>query len=145
MITETDYRRYIADFNAACDGDGSGFAAFFDKWYEPGAVFEYIPTAHRNVGKDMTVSFWRHVHNIMREQIREHTSFLASETEIATEAPIDFLCRQDLEWVGVKYQKGTSFRLLMAAFYRVSPADKFQSARVYSIYNPAYQLSRKDA
>lgn len=140
MITEREYRQYIADFNAACAGDGTGFGTFFDKWYEPDAVFEYIPTAQKNVGRDVTVSFWRHVRGIMQEQIRDHTFFLTSETELATEAPIDFYCKQDLEWVGVNYKKGASFRLLMAAFYRVSRNNKFRYVRVYSIYNPAYQL-----
>jgi hypothetical protein len=42
--------------------------------------------------------------------------------------------------VGVKHKAGTSFRLLMAAFYRVSPNDKFDYVHVYSIYHPDYQL-----
>ena len=145
MIGEEKYRRYIADFNAACDGDGTAFGTFFDKWYEPDAVFEYIPTATKNIGKDAAVSFWRNVHDIMYEQIREHTAYLASETEVATEAPIDFFCKQDLEWVGVKYKKGASFRLLMAGFYQVSKTNKFEYVRVYSIYNPAYQLKSGSA
>ena len=138
MITEGQYREYIADFNAACAGDGSGFGAFFDKWYEPDAVFEYIPMAKRNAGKDAAVAFWEHVHSIMHEKIRDHTSFLTSKTEIATEAPIDFLCKQDLVWVDAKFKKGDTFRLMMAGFYRVSERDKFAYVRVYSIYNPAY-------
>ena len=145
MISEEQYRQYIADFNAACDGDGSGFGAFYDKWYAPDAVFEYIPTAKKNVGREVTVAFWRKVHDLMHEQIRDHTSFLTSATEIATEAPIDFYCKQDLEWVGVKYKKGTSFRLLMAGFYRVGENNKIESVRVYSIYNPAYQVKPASA
>jgi len=138
VIAEAQYRQYVADFNAACAGDGSGFGAFFDNWYEPNAVFEYIPMAKRNTGKDAAVSFWKHVHGIMYEQIRDHTSFLTSETEIATEAPIDFVCKQDLVWVDAKFKKGDAFRLMMAGFYRVSKRDKIEYVRVYSIYNPAY-------
>jgi hypothetical protein len=65
---------------------------------------------------------------------------VASPTTIASEAPIDFLCKKDLEWVGVPHKAGTSFRLMMAAFYEVGPSGKFQYVRVYSIYNPAYQV-----
>ena len=145
MITEEQYRQYIADFNAACAGDGTGFGSFFDRWYAPNAVFEYIPTAQRNIGKEVTVSFWQKVHNVMHETIRDHTSFLTSATEIATQAPIDFYCKQDVEWVGVRYKEGTSFRLLMAGFYRVGENNKIESVRVYSIYNPAYQLKAGSA
>ena len=28
-MTEDEYIRYIAEFNAACAGDGTGFGAFF--------------------------------------------------------------------------------------------------------------------
>ena len=55
------------------------------------------------------------------------------------EAPIDFLCKRDLVWVDAKFKKGDRFRLMMAAFYRVSARDKFAYVRVYSIYNPAYK------
>lgn len=145
MITERDYRAYIAHFNAACDGDGSGFDAFFDRWYEPGASFEYIPTATKNTGKELTVSFWRKVHSLMHERIQDHTFYLASETAIATQAPIDFVCKQDLEWTGAKFKKGDAFRLLMAGFYDVGEAGKIRNVRAYSIYNPAYQVTHNAA
>jgi hypothetical protein len=41
----------------------------------------------------------------------------------------------------VEHKAGTSFRLMMAAFYEVSQNDKFKYVRVYSIYHPAYQVS----
>ena len=50
-MTEDEYIRYIAEFNAACAGDGTGFGAFFDHWYAPDAVFEYIPAAKKNAGR----------------------------------------------------------------------------------------------
>lgn len=140
MITEQDYTRYIRDFNGACAGSGMSFGAFYDTWYEPDATFEYIPKATLNTGKATAVAFWEGVREIMEETIRDHTSFVASATKIATEAPIDFLCKRDLEWVGVSYKAGTSFRLMMAAFYDVSANDKIRYARVYSIYNPHYQV-----
>ena len=65
MITEEDYRQYIRDFNTACAGDGTTFGAFYDKYYEPNAIFEYIPAATKNVGKEVTVAFWKSVHDIM--------------------------------------------------------------------------------
>jgi hypothetical protein len=139
MVTKEKYNQYIKDFNAACAGDGTGFDAFFDKYFEPSAIFEYIPTAEKNSGKELTVSFWKKVHEIMHEEIKEHTTLLVSENAVATEAPIDFLCKKDLEWVGEKHKAGTSFRLLMAAFYHVSPNDKFEYVRVYSIYHADYQ------
>jgi hypothetical protein len=57
MMTEAEYTQYTNDFNKACAGDGTGFEAFFDKYYEPNAVFEYIPNATKNSGKEITVSF----------------------------------------------------------------------------------------
>ena len=90
MITKEMYRQYIADFNAACAGDGTGFGAFYDKWYEPDAVFEYIPMAKKNQGKAITVSFWENVHSLMQEKILDHTTLLVDEKHVATEAPIDF-------------------------------------------------------
>ncbi len=81
----------------------------------------------------------------MCEQIKDHTFFLASDTDIAMEAPIDFYCKQDLEWVGVKFKKDAPFRLLVAGLYQVSENNKIESARVYSIYNPAYQVSAEPA
>lgn len=140
MMTEEHYRRYISDFNAACAGDGTGFSAFYDKYYEPDAVFEYIPTATKHVGKEVTVSFWKHVHDLMQEEIQDHRSLIISDAAIAVEAPIDFTCKKDLEWVGVKHQAGNSFRLLMSAFYDVSATGKFKYVRVYSIFHPDYQL-----
>ena len=140
MITKEIYKQYIADFNAACAGDGTGFGAFYDKYYEPDAVFEYIPMAEKNRGKEITVSFWEKVHGLMEEKIQDHTTLVISGNHVATEAPIDFFCKKDVDWVGVQHKARTSFRLLMAGFYRVSPNDKFEYVHVYSIYDPAYQL-----
>ena len=39
MITEEIYSQYIKDFNAACAGDGTGFSAFYDKYYQSNATF----------------------------------------------------------------------------------------------------------
>jgi len=142
MITEEQYCQYIRDFNESCGGEGMGFAAFYDKWYEPDATFEYLPKAAKNCGKEKAVAFWTSVSEIMQETIRPHTHFVSSPTTIATEAPIDFLCKKDLDWVGVEHKAGTSFRLMMAAFYEVSRNDKFRYVRVYSIYHPAYQVDR---
>ncbi|WP_170761224.1 hypothetical protein [Ruegeria lacuscaerulensis] len=141
MITEVQYREYISDFNGACAGTGITHAEFYDKWYEPDAVFEYIPKAARNSGKDEAVGFWTSVSEIMQETIQPHIHFMSNETTIATEAPIDFLCKQDLEWVGVQHKAGTSFRLMMCAFYDLSPRGKIKYVRVYSIYHPHYQVS----
>jgi hypothetical protein len=76
----------------------------------------------------------------MHEEIKHHRSFLISDTQIAVEAPIDFLCKKDVEWVGVRHKAGSSFRLLMSAFYDISTSGKFEYVRVYSIYHPDYQL-----
>jgi hypothetical protein len=141
MITEAHYKQYVSDFNAACVGDGTAFSAFYDTYYVPDAVFEYLPNATKNVGKEMTVSFWQKVHDIMQEEMKDHRSLVISDTTVAVEAPIDFLCKKDLEWVGVTHKAGSSFRLLMSAFYDVSANGKFEYVRVYSIYHPAYQLS----
>ena len=79
----------------------------------------------------------------MLEEIQPHRSLVISERKIAVEAPIDFLCKKDLEWVGEKHRSGCSFRLLMAAFYDVSVNDKFEYVRVYSIYHHDYQLQNQ--
>ncbi len=139
MITEEDYRQYIADFNGACAGTGMSYAEFYDKWYEPDATFEYIPKAATNSGKDSTVAFFFFFQQIMEETIRDHTRFIASGTQIAIESPIDFVCKKDLEWVGVHHKAGVSFRLMVAGFYDVSENDKIKYTRVYSIYNAHYQ------
>ena len=141
MMTEAEYRQYTKDFNAACAGDGTAFGAFFDKYYEPNAGFEYIPNATMNFGRDTTVSFWKSVHGIMQEEIKPHRSFVISGKKMAIEAPIDFLCKKDLEWVGQKHKAGSSFRLLMAAFYDLSDNGKMEYVRVYSIYHRDYQLT----
>jgi hypothetical protein len=143
MVTEAKYTQYTKDFNEACAGDGTAFDAFYDKYYEPDAVFEYIPTATKNSGKEITVAFWKSVHDIMLEEIQPHHSLVISERKIAVEAPIDFLCKKDLEWVGEKHKAGSSFRLLMAAFYDISVNDKFEYVRVYSIYHHDYQLQNQ--
>ena len=140
MITEEKYNQYINDFNEACAGDGTGFGEFYEKYFEPDAVFEYIPKATKNVGKEVTVSFWESVHDIMHEKIQDHRSFLVSDSKIAVEMPIDFVCKKDLEWVGVHHKAGNAFRLMVCGFYDVSENDKFKYVRVYSIYHPDYQL-----
>jgi hypothetical protein len=76
----------------------------------------------------------------MREEIKPHTSLIVSERKIAVEAPIDFYCKKDLEWVGVEHKAGSSFRLMMAGFYTLSDMGKIKYVRVYSIYNEDYQL-----
>lgn len=140
-MTEEEYSRYTAAFNSCCAGDGTGFGAFFDKWYEPDASFEYVPAARKNSGRDVTVGFWQMVHGLMQEEIQPHTSFVVSGRQVAIQAPIDFRCKQDLEWVGEQHKAGTSFRLEMAAFYTLSAAGRFQTVRVYSIYHPDYQIT----
>jgi hypothetical protein len=142
MITEERYCQYIHDFNAACAGGGMNFSDFFDKYYEPDAVFEYVPAAKKNTGKAGAVAFWESVSEIMEETILPHTHFVASSTCVASEAPIDFHCKRDLEWVGVRHKAGSTFRLMMAAFYDVSQNDKFSYVHVYSIYHPDYQPKR---
>ncbi len=139
-MTEAEYTQYTKDFNEACAGDGTAFGAFFDKYYEPNAVFEYIPNATKNAGKEITVSFWKSVHDMMQEEIKPHNSLVISERKIAVEAPIDFLCKKDIEWVGEKHKAGSSFRLLMSAFYDLSDNGKMEYVRVYSIYHYDYQL-----
>ncbi len=139
-MTEERYKQYIADFNAACAGDGTAFSEFYDNYDEPEGIFEYIPNATKNVGKEITVSFWKNVHGLMREEMKPHRSLVISDDAIAVKAPIDFLCKKDLEWVGVKHKAGSSFRLLMSAFYDVSTSGKFKYVRVYSIYHPDYQV-----
>jgi hypothetical protein len=57
MVTEAEYTQYTKDFNEACAGDGTAFDAFYDKYYEPDAVFEYIPTVTKNSGKEITDPF----------------------------------------------------------------------------------------
>ncbi|MCP4328449.1 MAG: hypothetical protein GY791_08440 [Alphaproteobacteria bacterium] len=141
MITEEEYNQYIRDFNSACAGTGMDYSSFYDRWYEPDATFEYIPKAAINSGKAKAVAFWTGVSEIMEETIRDHIHFLTSPSTIATEAAIDFLCKKDLDWVGVQHKAGTSFRLMVAAFYEVSENDKIQYARVYSIYHPHYQVT----
>ena len=44
------------------DYDRRTFSEFYEAYYEPEAIFEYIPNATKNVGKEMTVSFWKNVH-----------------------------------------------------------------------------------
>ena len=73
------------------------------------------------------------MHGIMHEEIKPHRSLVISDTTIAVEAPIDFLCKKDLEWVGVKHKAGSSFRLLMSAFYDVSASGKFEYVRIIQI------------
>ena len=140
MMTEAEYNQYTSDFNAACAGDGTAFGPFYDKYYEPHAVFEYIPNATRNVGREITVSFWQSVHEVMQEEIKAHRTLVISESNIAVEAPIDFFCKKDLEWVGVQHKEGSSFRLLMAGFYDFADNGKIKYVRVYSIFHPNYQL-----
>ena len=83
MMTEERYNQYIGDFNAACAGDGSAFGDFYDKYYEPDAIFEYIPNATKNAGKEVTVSFWKQVHEIMHEEIKPHSSIVISDKIMA--------------------------------------------------------------
>lgn len=138
-MNETKYNRYTEDFNSACMGNMT-FTDFFDKYYEPEAVFEYIPQAKKNVGRQEIVSFWQSVHDIMTEKIQPHYSLLITESNVAVEAPIDFTCKKNLEWVGVKRKAGSTFRLRMAAFYDLGENDKFKYVRVYSIYHEDYQI-----
>ncbi|MFA0813119.1 hypothetical protein [Microbulbifer epialgicus] len=138
MFTEARYLQYIKDFNSTFVG-GLTLEDFYDTYYEPNATFEYIPQARKNIGREQIVAFWRGVSGKMQETILNHTHFVENETTVASEAPIDFLCKEDLEWNGVSYHAGTRFRLMMCTFYDVSLNNKFSYARVYSIYNPKYK------
>lgn len=53
----TKYNRYIEDFNSACIGRKS-FSDFYDKYYEPDAIFEYIPKARKNIGRQGILALW---------------------------------------------------------------------------------------
>jgi hypothetical protein len=138
-MDEAKYNQYIEDFNSACTGNKT-FSEFYDKYYEPDAIFEYIPAAKKNKGRKEIIAFWESVHDIMTEEIKPHYSLLITDSNVATEAPIDFKCKNDLEWVGVKHKAGSSFRLRMVAIYDLSKNDKFKYVRVYSIYHEAYQV-----
>jgi hypothetical protein len=138
-MNEAKYDQYISDFNSACTGSKT-FGDFYDKYFEPDAIFEYIPAARKNIGRSETVAFWEGVHDIMTEEIKPHYALLITDTKVATEAPIDFQCKKDLEWVGVKHKAGSSFRLRMAAFYDLSENDRIKYVRVYSVYHEAYQV-----
>lgn len=138
-MNEAKYNQYIAAFNSACVG-GMAFEDFYDDYYEPDAIFEYIPQAKKNQGREEIIAFWKSVHGIMTEQIQPHISLLITDSAVAVEAPIDFNCKKDLDWVGMKHKAGSSFRLRMAAFYDLSENDKFKYVRVYSIYHEAYQV-----
>ena len=59
MMTEAHYKQYVSDFNAACAGDSTAISEFYKTYFDPNAIFEYILNATKNVGKDMTVSFWK--------------------------------------------------------------------------------------
>lgn len=88
----------------------------------------------------MTVSFWKSALFNAGGDTRPH--FIRGfRHAVATEAPIDFKCKKDLEWVGAEHKAGSEFRLIMAAFYCVSANDKFEYVRVYPVYHPDYQLS----
>jgi hypothetical protein len=138
VFTEARYQQYIRDFNSTFVG-GMTLEAFFDKYYEADATFEYVPQARKNVGREEVLAFWNGVGDKMQEVILNHTHYLENETTVASEAPIDFFCKEDLEWNGIPYKAGSKFRLMMCAFYDVSTNNKFSYARVYSIYNPAYK------
>ncbi|WP_444904834.1 hypothetical protein ACJJIU_08585 [Microbulbifer sp. CnH-101-E] len=138
MFTEERYRQYIRDFNSTFTG-GISLDYFFSKYYEKSATFEYVPQARKNIGCDQILAFWEGVAEKMQEVIQSHTHFLADEKTVASEAPIDFLCKEDLEWDGRTYNAGSKFRLMMCAFYDVSPSNKFSYVRVYSVYNPGYK------
>ena len=45
-MTEEKYNKYISDFNAACAGDSNAFGDFYDKYYEPDAIFEFSACAN---------------------------------------------------------------------------------------------------
>ena len=138
-MDQAKYNQYIAAFNSACVGD-MAFEGFYDEYYEPDAIFEYIPAARKNKGREEIIAFWQGVHGIMTEEIQPHISLLITDSALAVEAPIDFKCKKDLEWVGVTHKAGSSFRLRMAAFYDLSENDRFKYVRVYSIYHEAYQV-----
>ena len=40
-MDEAKYNQYIEDFNSACTGNKT-FGDFFNKYYEPDAIFEYV-------------------------------------------------------------------------------------------------------
>ncbi|MEM7462307.1 MAG: hypothetical protein AAF362_06455 [Pseudomonadota bacterium] len=104
MFTEARYNQYILDFNSTFDGKMT-LEAFFDTYYEPDATFEYVPQGRKNIGRGEVLEFWRGVGGKMKEVILDHTHFLENETTVASEAPIDFLCNEDLEWNGVSYKR----------------------------------------
>jgi len=48
-------------------------------------VFEYIPNTTKNSGREITVSFWESVHEIMKEEIKPHRTLVISGQQIAVE------------------------------------------------------------
>jgi hypothetical protein len=72
-MNEQTYSQYIALFNEACVS--GNFEQVFDTYYEPDAVFEYVPMARKNEGRAYALEFWALVHSLMLEHIRPHTHF----------------------------------------------------------------------
>ena len=125
MTIET-FERYQAEFNDAADK-----SAFFDRWYDPGAVFVH-PFKGTFRGKEQLVRFWNTDKNSDHSGIQEvlHLKNLISvEGRFAAELKIKWCCFEDTNYLGTR-KKGDVFWGKCAAFYQLK-GDKIAHVQLY--------------
>ena len=115
QMTREQFEIYEAEFNGSAEK-----SAFFDRWYDPEAVFVH-PFKGTFRGKDQLVSFWNTGKNSDHSGIHEILQlrdFLSVDGRFAAQLDIEWHCFEDTDYLGSR-KKGDVFRGKCAAFYKL--------------------------
>lgn len=127
-LTREEFEEYEDQFNNASDK-----SAFFDRYYDPGAVFNH-PFKGSFAGKGELVGFWSSGKNSGHSGIHEilHLkNFLPSgDDKLAVELDCEWRCFEDTDYLGPR-KKGDVFWGRCAAFYEFNDDNKISQVDVY--------------
>lgn len=126
VMTREQFESYEAEFNGSSDK-----SAFFDRWYDPDAVFIH-PFKGSFRGKEQLVGFWNSGKNSGHKGIHEilHLKDFISVTDrFAVQLAIEWHCFEDTDYLGPR-KKGDVFRGKCAAFYALN-GKKIAHVQIY--------------
>lgn len=126
IFTQAQFEEYEDAFNNASDK-----SAFFDKYYDPEAVFVH-PYKGTLKGKEQLVGFWNSGKNSGHDGIHEFLhlkNFISVADKLAVELDIEWRCFEDTDYLGPR-KAGDVFWGHCAAFYDIKDG-KFAKVFIY--------------
>jgi len=122
VMNRQEFEEYCNEFSS-----GSERADFFDRYYDPDAVFEH-PLKGAFKGKKAIVEFWTAGHKGIREVLKPQNVLLDAH-RIAAEVLVEWHCLEDTDYLGLR-KKGHVYYAECAAFFHLKNG-RFAHVKLY--------------